>query len=102
MNNTINISHLIPLKDNIGELQLFQDNTNYFKEKFGGYDEILKDSAKRNVYVWKVDLGNGLNLWLLTAPTRGTSYEMEFHDSRDSKKLKKAINYIFNIFSLNK
>ena len=60
--------------------RLSKDNTDFFTSKLGPCDFTCTDSANITIYVWRVQVQYGTQngiIWMLTAPERGTSYEVQ-------------------------
>ncbi len=60
--------------------RLSKDNTDFFTSKLGPCDFTCTDSANLTIHVWRVQVQYGAQngiIWMLTAPERGTSYEVQ-------------------------
>lgn len=87
-------SKVIELKD----IEIYKKfSTNFFsssipwrKENFGKQDFCTSDSSGRRLYVWRINLENGV-LWILSGGNgRGTSYEW-YSDSNTYQELYEEI-----------
>ena len=54
---------------------MLRDNKKYLTEKYGKQEFCVSDSQKRRLYVWFFEVSENINIWIITAPSRGTSIE---------------------------
>mgnify|MGYP006084312077 CR=1 FL=1 len=63
--------------------KIFKDNKKFLLEKIGKQDFCTKDSANRILYCWKFDIEKYGEFWIITAPERGTSIEVNIFDNEE-------------------
>lgn len=63
--------------------KILKDNKKFLLEKIGKQDFCTKDSANRRLYCWKFDIEECGEFWIITAPERGTSIEVNIFDNKE-------------------
>lgn len=79
----------------------FSSNIPWRKEVFGKQVFCTSDSANRRLYVWRVDLNNGV-LWIITGDNgRGTSYEWYSENNHYDELYDEIIEYLLKVYNLD-
>jgi len=80
--------------------KILQNNKKIFTDKYGEQNFCLKDSAKRQLYVWLFNATPELRIWVITAPERGTSIEYSYDSIINRKAISLIKTHIRDIFEL--
>ena len=81
--------------------KILRDNKKFLIEKLGKQDFCTKDSCNRRLYCWKFDVEEFGSFWIITAPERGTSIEVNFEKNQKDFFIEPFKNKIREIFELS-
>lgn len=70
------------------------------KTIFGKQTFITSDSSNRRLYVWRIDLSNGI-LWIISGTRgRGTSYEWFSETNSYNSLFDNIIDYLYDVYNM--
>ena len=81
--------------------KILKDNKKFLLEKIGKQDFCTKDSANRRLYCWKFYIEECGEFWIITAPERGTSIEVNIFENKNDLFIESFKDKIREIFELS-
>tara|TARA_B100000073_G_C23698387_1_gene559282 strand:+ start:469 stop:876 length:408 start_codon:yes stop_codon:yes gene_type:complete len=65
--------------------KIFRNNKKFLLNKLGKQDFCTKDSANRRLYCWQFNIESLGVFWIITAPERGSSIEVDILDDKEEE-----------------